>query len=153
MIAGPSVFSMAANLYPATTNTYALGATGNCWSTVYTTNGTVSTSDNTAKDSVPLPYGLSDILNVDTIKYKWKSQAALPDDDPEKSYEYYGVCADQLDPLFPELIYNRQRPFQINYQELIPVCINALKDLNAQNVALGTKVDALSSRLSAANIA
>ena len=58
---------------------------------------------------------------------------------PEKGYEYYGVCADQLDPLFPELIYNRQRPFQNNYQELIPVCINAIKDLNA-------KVDALSSR-------
>ena len=168
-------------LSPTLDNMYGLGTANLRWSTVYAANGAIQMSDQAVKDAVPLAYGLTDLLNIDTIKYKWKSQAALPDDDPEKDYEYYGVCADQLDPLFPELIYNRQRPYQINYSELIPVCINAIKDLSAQNanlftqnanvieqnVALGAKVDeltaqnvtiaaqidALTLRLSSANIA
>ena len=48
------------------------------------------------------------------------------------------MCADQLDPLFPELIYNQQRPYMLNYSELIPVCINAIKDLSTQNANLLT---------------
>ena len=165
---------VAGSVYPAVNCMSSLGTTSNVWTSVYAATGTVSTSDSAVKDWEPLPYGLSDILGVTTIKYKWKSQAALPDDDPEKNYEYFGVCADQLDPLFPELIYNTQRPFMLNYSELIPVCINAIKDLSTQNVALsakvdeitaqnvtilaqnaalGTQVDAFSARLSAANIA
>ena len=160
-------YSLPGYLVP-TSNTYGLGSASQQWLSVYATMGAIQTSDSTVKETVPLSYGLNDLLNVDTVKFKWKSQAELSDDDPEKVYEYYGVCADQL---FPELIYNRQRPFQINYSELIPVCINAIKDLNcnletqnaalcAQNAALDAKVDvlasqidALSSRLSSANIA
>ena len=99
-------------------------------------SGTVSTSDSAVKDSVPLTYGLTDLLAVDTIMYKWKTQAALPDTDPEKNYQYYGVCADQLDPLFPELIYNTQKPYMLNYSELIPVCINAIKDLHSNLITV-----------------
>ena len=78
-----------------------------------------------------------------TIKYKWKSQVDLPDDDPMKNFEYYGFCADELVPLFPELVYNEDTtaPVQMNYSELLPVVVNALKEEHASTVALKETVD------------
>jgi hypothetical protein len=62
--------------------------------------------------------------------YKWKSQALLPDTDPTKKFEYYGICADQLSNIFPELVYNEDPsvPMQLNYSELIPVLIKAVQE-------------------------
>ena len=89
-----------------------------------------------------------------TIKYKWKSQADLPDDDPKKNFEYYGFCADELAPLFPELVYNEDptAPVQMNYSEILPVVVNAMKeqqvmivDLQAKNAALESQLASLSS--------
>jgi hypothetical protein len=116
--------------YPAIDNDLSMGGGINRWLAVYATNGTIQTSDSQEKNYSALTYGLSNLLMVDTIKYKWKTQDLLPDTDPQKNYEYYGVLADQVDQLFPELVYNQQRPYQLNYTELIPVCINAIKDLN-----------------------
>ena len=87
-----------------------------------------------------------------TILYKWKSQADLPDDAPEKNYQYYGFCADELSPLFPELVYdeNKEAPVQMNYSELMPVMVNAIKEQNATIVSLESKIGALEARLAAA---
>lgn len=126
---------------PMTDNTYDLGWDGARWRQVASVNGTIQTSDSAVKDSVPLPYGLAEILQVRTIKYKWKTQADLPDDDPAKAYEYYGLCADELAPLFPELVYdeNQDQPVQMNYAEMIPVLINAIKELHARVAELERK--------------
>ena len=116
-------------LRPWTANQLDLGTSGLQWKTIYAVNGTVQTSDSLTKDYKPLAYGLSDLLQIQTIKYKWKTQANLPDEDPNKYHEYYGVLADQVDQLFPELVYNQQRPYQLNYSEFIPIIINAIKEL------------------------
>jgi hypothetical protein len=126
----------AAGLLPAVDNDLLLGQSGNRWAAVWAANGTIQTSDESEKDAVPLAYGLDDLAKVSTIKYKWKSQAALPDDDPDKNHEYYGVCAKELDALFPELIYNQQEPYAVNYSELVPICINAIKELKQKNDTL-----------------
>jgi hypothetical protein len=118
------------SLRPWTANQLDLGTSGLQWRTIYAINGTVQTSDSLTKNYTSLAYGLSDLLQIETIKYKWKTQANLPDDDPNKNHEYYGVLADQVDQLFPELVYNQQRPYQLNYSEFIPIIINAIKDLN-----------------------
>jgi hypothetical protein len=68
-------------------------------------------------------------MNVDTIKFSWKSQQELPEDDPTKRYQYYGLIANQLDEIFPELVYDDSEHLQVNYAELIPIMINAIKDL------------------------
>ena len=140
-VSSPTIPALTAYVAPATllpnvTNTYSLGTSGNCWSAVWTTLGTVSMSDSAVKVTTPLTYGLSELLKIDTIKYQWKSQTALSDDDPAKNYYYYGVCADQVAPILPELIYTDQSPYMLNYSELIPVCINAIKDLSAANTDL-----------------
>jgi hypothetical protein len=124
------------SIYPATDNASTIGSGTNRYAAIYATNGTIQTSDETEKDFVPLTYGLSNLMNISTIKYKWKSQASLSNDDPEKNYEYYGVLADELDSIFPELVYNQQRPYQLNYSELIPILINAIKELNLLNKKL-----------------
>ena len=125
------------SLRPWTANQFDLGTSGLQWKTIYAVNGTVQTSDSLTKDYTSLSYGLSNLLQIQTIKYKWKTQANLPNDDPNKNHEYYGVLADQVDRLFPELVYNQQRPYQLNYSEFIPIIINAIKDLNSKSEGIG----------------
>lgn len=77
-----------------------------------------------------------------TIMYKWKSQALLPDTDPAKNYQYYGVCADQLSAIFPELVYNEDPsvPMQLNYSEIIPVVVKAMQEQNVSIQEQSTKI-------------
>jgi hypothetical protein len=128
------------NVWPFSDNSGSIGAGNLRYSTVFAVNGAIQTSDGADKDSEPLKYGLADVEKISTIKYKWKSQAALADDDPDKNHEYYGVLADELDGLFPELVYNQTRPYQLNYSELIPVMINAIKELSAEVKELKKRV-------------
>ena len=125
------------SLRPWTANQLDLGTSSLQWKTMYAVNGTIQTSDSLTKDYTTLTYGLSNLLQVTPIKYKWKTQAGLPDSDPDKYHEYYGVLADQVDQLFPELVYNQVRPYQLNYSEFIPIIINAIKDLNNKQESIG----------------
>ena len=132
-------------LLPAVTNSITLGQSANVWSVVYAANGIIQTSDENEKDSVPLSYGMSNLMNVSTIKFKWHSQSNLPDNDPAKNYEYYGFCARELDTIFPELVYNENAPYQLNYCELLPIVVNAVKELNLTIQSMRTEIDMLKS--------
>jgi hypothetical protein len=134
-----------------------LGANSWRWVSLFASNGVIQTSDSNQKDAQALPYGLNEILKIRTIKYKWKSQASLPDSDPNKNFEYYGFCADELAPVFPELVYDEDKnaPIQMNYSELLPVVVNALKEEHAiverqrqQILDLNTRLSRLESLLS-----
>jgi hypothetical protein len=127
-----------ASILPDPDNALTLGTSSARWATIYAVNGTIQTSDSSTKDAVPLPYGLNEVVQMRTIKYKWKNQAELDDNDPAKNFEYYGFCADELAPLFPELVYNEDKdvPIQMNYSEILPVMVNAVKELKAENDAL-----------------
>ena len=126
------------SVQPGTDNASSCGINVGRWTAVYSVTGVIQTSDENEKDSVPLAYGIDDVMKISTIKYKWKSQADLPDTDPAKQYEYYGCCARELHSLFPELIYTDQVegqdpvPYQLNYSELVPILINAIKDLKKE---------------------
>jgi hypothetical protein len=96
------------NLYPSTDNAYACGNSANRWGSIYAANGVITTSDETLKDMVPLEYGLDDLMKVSTCKYKWKTQQDLLHTDPKYHHEYYGLKAQELDSIFPELIYKDQ---------------------------------------------
>ena len=78
---------------------------------------------------------------------------------PTKNHKYFGVKADQVATLFPDLVYDEQTPYQLNYSELIPVLINAIRELKAEKdaevsqlkaekdaevAALSARIDALS---------
>jgi hypothetical protein len=146
-----SVNSFTGTIYPNADNSSSCGTSGNRWNSVFSANGVVQTSDSNVKDAVSLSYGIHEILQMRTIKYKWKSQADLPEDDPTKNFEYYGFCADELAPLFPELVYNEDTsaPVQMNYSEIIPVVVNALKEEHASAVTLKATVDSQAEQITA----
>ena len=120
------------NINPGIDNAYSVGLPDNRFTAVYASGGVITTSDSSEKDLTILPYGLNEVMQVRTIMYKWKSQALLPDTDPKKNFQYYGICADQLSNIFPELVYNENPnvPMQLNYSELIPVVIKAVQEQN-----------------------
>jgi hypothetical protein len=140
-------------LFPAVDNTVSLGVpNGQRWTALYAVNGTIQTSDSNLKDWEPLPYGLAEVNQIEPIKFQWKSQKDLPDDDPEKDAYYYGVCANQFvgsNALLPELVYQSgsNAPLQVNYSELIPVLINAVKELSSKSEALSAENTAQASKL------
>lgn len=59
-----------------------------------------------------------------------------------KNYQYYGVCADQLSAIFPELVYNEDPsvPMQLNYSEIIPVVVKAMQEQNVSIQEQSTKI-------------
>ena len=134
-----------ASFQPQVTNSASLGTSTNLWSAIWSTNGTIQTSDSSVKDHAPLSYGLADLLKVSTINFKWKDNY-LRSNDPAQNDRYFGVIAEELNEIFPELVYNDVRPFQINYSELIPVCINAIKELHAAIVALSDRISNVEAR-------
>ena len=63
------------HIRPMSNNTFDLGATNLRYDDAYI-NYTYSTSDTTKKTNIePLPYGLSQLMQVNTIRYNWKDDA------------------------------------------------------------------------------
>jgi len=135
----------AGGLVPQVDNTRVCGTTLQRWSQVAAVNGTIQTSDEHLKDFTTLTYGVKDVMNVETIKYKWKSQADLNDDDPKKNYEYYGFKAQNLSRIFPELVYDETEILQVNYSEMVPVLVNCIKEMHVMILMLQEQVKALES--------
>jgi len=138
------------SILPLSDNLYNIGGpTPNRFAAVYAVNGTIQTSDSNEKDLILLPYGLNEVLQIKTIMYKWKSQALLPNTVPEKNFQYYGVCADQLSNIFPELIYNEDPsvPMQLNYSELIPVLIKAVQEQAQQINSLELQLTSIKNQM------
>ena len=46
--------------------------------------------------------------------------------------KHYGLIAQDVEPLFPELIYNYRGTKAINYTEMIPILLLKIKDLQQQ---------------------
>lgn len=126
---------------------------------VGTTGGTVvgtQTSDERLKNiSGPVTYGLNEVLAIEPIAFTMK-------DDP--SIAKIGFSAQQIQPLVPEAVYdtktcidgyteNEETKEQVpnsdrtklamDYSALIPVLVNAVKELSAKCDALQAEVDAL----------
>jgi hypothetical protein len=117
------------NIYPTLDNAWDIGGSGLRYRNMFSANGVITTSDSKLKDFMPLSYGLNELIQIETIKYKWKN---LKDDDLTKDFQYYGFKADQLKSIFPELVYDEvpDTPLQMNPTEIIPICVNAIKELN-----------------------
>lgn len=130
-----------------TDNIFALGVPLLRWTAVYAVNGTIQTSHSSQKNYEPIPYGLHELMRITPIIYSWKTQEALPDDHVEKNYKYYGVLADEVDKILPELCYTETDKYQLNYSELIPVIIKSVQELNDIVKALKLEVADLKAQL------
>lgn len=78
------------------------------------------------------------------VKFKWKSQEELPDDNPERHFEYFGFKAENVRNIFQELVYDEGEkdgiPLQINYSKILPICVNTIKELKTKNDELQQKL-------------
>lgn len=112
--------------YPTVNNTLTLGLndTSGRWKAVYTVNGTIQTSDIRLKTNIkPLQYGLKEILAIAPISYNFKSDSS--------GKIQLGISAQQLQTILPEAVdvgTDAQKTLGVNYSEIIPVLINAVKE-------------------------
>ena len=120
-----------------------------------TTSGTVvgtQTSDERLKIILgPLNYGLDTVKQLETVRYKLKSE-------PET--EKLGFVAQQVLPLIPESVFDTKNPIEgepedaptklgMEYVALIPVLVNAIKELSDKNDALEANNASIEARLAA----
>lgn len=108
-------------LAPLADNAVRCGDSGRRWASVWSANGTIQTSDERLKNHKPLKYGLEHLIKVNPIQYSWK--------DEKDDNEYYGVSAQEVKEIFPELVYEEGETLGVSYSELIPILINAVKEL------------------------
>ena len=136
------------DLYPTNANTGYVGVSAAPFNRGYMQNGVITTSDGNLKSSVELPYGLNEIMQIKPIAYKWKTQSDLAETDPEKHHIYYGVDARQIHDsnILPELCYTGDT-LTVNYSELTPVLINAVKEQQKQIEELQTALRSINSNV------
>lgn len=122
-----------------------LGASSKRWAAVYANNGVIQTSDITLKKNIkPIGYGLKEILSLTPISYNWKDNTIGKTEIPEKQQELkLGFSAQELLTVLPEVVQthswvaaDEEGNFKriendklgVNYAEIIPVLVNAIKE-------------------------
>ena len=112
------------------------GDTGNAiFSGDVTTNG--SASDRRLKENiVPLEKGLETVNQIKTYEFNYKNG-------PQDTHP--GVIAQELEELVPEVVYDIEMEDDtykaVRYQQLVPILINAIKDLSEKINVLENKLE------------
>ena len=82
-----------------------------------------TTSDIKYKENVePIESAINIIKNVDGITFNWK----------ETGSKSYGVVAQELEKVLPELVHNTERGLSVSYLPLIAILIEAVKEQQKQ---------------------
>jgi hypothetical protein len=126
-----------------------LGRSGARWTSVWSLNGTIQTSDARQKaDISSLPYGLSTVMQMRPVKYRWANVALGTE-------VHLGFLAQEMEQIAPEVVIHEKEAdgvdsYGMKYVELIPVLTKAIQEqqtqieaLRAENTALQAKVTAL----------
>ena len=123
-----------------------------------TTSGTVvgtQTSDIRLKNLIgdgSVSYGLSEIKQITPIKFKYKKDPRTASDTSNGDVikTRIGFSAQQVKPIIPEAVYDTDEQVEgednimaMEYVNLIPVLINAVKELSAKVDSLETEVASL----------
>lgn len=115
-----------AAVQPGTDNATTMGSLSKRWSTVYAANGTIQTSDFRLKKNIlPLQYGLQEILQLVPVSYDWKDNSGT---------NKIGLIAQEVKKVIPQVVVGEENKENLgmNYAELVPVLINAIKELKAE---------------------
>jgi hypothetical protein len=126
------------DLFPEYNNSFSLGSSTLKWTAVYATNGTIQTSDRRLKTNIQdLKYGLKEVLALQPVRYNWKTS---PNSDNK-----IGLIAQDVRKIVPEVVVGDESKENIgmNYAELVPVLINAIKEQQQQIELLTKEVNLL----------
>lgn len=132
--------SVAGVVAPTADNSYTLGKNTLRWSAVWSVNGTIQTSDSRLKTNIlPLQYGLKEVMQMNPVSYNWRTGS-----DENK----IGLIAQEVQQLVPEVVKGdeQQELLGMNYAELVPVLINAIKEQQQQIDKIEKKVNELAAK-------
>ena len=101
-----------------------------------TANGVTLTSDARFKTQVrPVAGALAGMLRLRGVRYQWNALGVRHGG--EAGTEQIGLLAQELEKVYPELVRTDEQGYKsVNYAQLTPVLIEAIKELNAQVDAL-----------------
>jgi hypothetical protein len=128
---------------PSADNTYTLGKNGARWSAVWSANGTIQTSDARLKTNIKaLPYGLNEIMQMHPVSYNWI--------DNSSQGNKIGLIAQEVEKLVPEVVVGNEQTEMLgmNYGELVPVLINAVKEQQQQIEGIEQQVSEIKKAIS-----
>jgi hypothetical protein len=95
-------------------------------------------SDKRLKENiVELEYGLKDLLKLDPVAYTWKKF-------PDRTDRSLGLIAQDVQSVIEEVVHvnkDKDQTLSVSYIELIPVLINAIKELKSENDDLRSTID------------
>lgn len=90
------------------------------------------------KDISSLSYGLETVLQLNPVEYNWKNRV--------QDHKSFGLIAQEVQPIIKNIVHiadDEAKTLSVSYTELIPVLINAVKELKAENDALRSRVETL----------
>ncbi|GEM_PF-4599409 len=104
----------------------------------------IETSDVSLKQNInTLSDSLSKILELRGVSFNWKDRG----DDSDQ----IGFIAQEVEQIFPELVKGEEGSKSVSYTSLVPVLVEAVKDLDAKNKELESRLEKLESRLGITN--
>jgi hypothetical protein len=147
--------SATGNILPSGTPT--IGVTGTRWTNAYFTNITSTNavtvdSDSTLKSNItPILSSIDIIKSINPVSYTWKPRVIgshLVDSVSTPIYNdttsvHYGVIAQELQEVLPDLVKNTGDNLSVAYTELIPFLIKAIQEQQAKIEELETRIEAL----------
>ena len=111
-----------------------------------------TSSDATLKNVVEnTPHGLDKIKDVQPKTYYWKKRGVdvdgneIESDDNLDERKHYGVLAQDLQTVLPEITYGTEGNMSVDYNGLLMVAMNSIKELKTKVETLEAKVAALES--------
>ena len=129
------------NIIPRVSGSGTIGTSTYKWNAVYATNGTIQTSDRRMKTNIlDLKYGLKEVLAMRPVSFNWKSS---PD-----SNNKVGLIAQEVREIVPEVVTGNEikETLGLNYAELVPVLINAVKEQQKEIEDLKKMVEKLTQK-------
>lgn len=82
------------------------------------------------KNVLPLTYGLNEVIQLEPVRFDYK-------DDESEDSKRIGFIAQQVKPVIPEAVTGSENTvFGVSAAELIPVLVNAIKQLEARIAAI-----------------
>jgi hypothetical protein len=130
---------------PAADDSHSLGEIGKRWTELHAVNGVIQTSDARLKHNVkPLSYGIGDVMKLRPVTFSWKNG------DPRERHP--GLIAQEVREIFPEVVRgdtNGNDILGLNYSELVPILVSAIKDLRTEVSDQSYIIEDLEKRLQA----
>ncbi len=123
-------------------STYMLYVAGSAYAT-----GTWSTSDRRFKKNITgIDHALEKISGIDGVKYEWRK-----DEFADKGFsdgQHYGVIAQDLEKVIPEAVSTDSDGYKaVSYNDLVPVLIEAVKELKMENESLKIRLETIEKML------